>query len=328
MAIWFTATISVAAGYAAYRFGWLRNAPHIGWSLLAGYALAEGVFPTYSDHDAFAMAQAGLDLAVRRVLCAGARFDRIAALDNYCWPDPVQSDRTPDGERNALRINRLKDKLGNKSNASSEVEFAGAYAELEGEEGRGIATIAQELALRHPAKLRSLVLGCTTSGGPREVRVEGNALAVAYSTAPMSAVAVPSLFPSRIRGTPRWSIAATAVLLPASITGLPASGVCVHVGPPLSCSGPSRGSTPSTLPAPPGVPVSINDQNDEKATPGDAQAPGSNSARTSTPSTIATTAASNSAACPATKTGSTSMPIETKNNTENRSRSGITSPSV
>jgi 3-oxoadipate enol-lactonase len=47
--------------------------------------------------------------------------------------------------------------------------------------------IAQELALRHPAKLRSLVLGCTTPGGPREVRVEGNALAVAYSTAPMSA---------------------------------------------------------------------------------------------------------------------------------------------
>jgi 3-oxoadipate enol-lactonase len=47
--------------------------------------------------------------------------------------------------------------------------------------------IAQELALRHPAKLRSLALGCTTPGGPREVRVEGNALAVAYSTAPMSA---------------------------------------------------------------------------------------------------------------------------------------------
>ena len=45
---------------------------------------------------------------------------------------------TPDGERNALRINRLKDKLGNKSNASSEVEFDGAYAALVGEEGRGI----------------------------------------------------------------------------------------------------------------------------------------------------------------------------------------------
>ena len=35
---------------------------------------------------------------------------------------------TPDGERNAIQIIRLKDKLGNKSNASSEVEFDGAYA--------------------------------------------------------------------------------------------------------------------------------------------------------------------------------------------------------
>jgi putative acyl-CoA dehydrogenase len=49
----------------------------------------------------------------------------------------------PDGTRNAIRINRLKDKLGNKSNASSEVEFDGAYAELVGEEGRGIPTIIE-----------------------------------------------------------------------------------------------------------------------------------------------------------------------------------------
>ena len=50
---------------------------------------------------------------------------------------------TPDGERNAVRINRLKDKLGNKSNASSEVEFDGAFAQLIGEEGRGIPTIIE-----------------------------------------------------------------------------------------------------------------------------------------------------------------------------------------
>ena len=48
---------------------------------------------------------------------------------------------TPDGERNAIRILRLKDKLGNRSNASSEVEFEGAFAQLVGEEGRGIPTI-------------------------------------------------------------------------------------------------------------------------------------------------------------------------------------------
>src|SRR5262249_40786918 len=50
---------------------------------------------------------------------------------------------TPDGERNAIQILRLKDKLGNRSNASSEVEFTGAYAQLVGEEGRGIPTIIE-----------------------------------------------------------------------------------------------------------------------------------------------------------------------------------------
>ncbi|HEX7970525.1 MAG TPA: acyl-CoA dehydrogenase family protein, partial [Stellaceae bacterium] len=50
---------------------------------------------------------------------------------------------TPDGERNAIYIQRLKDKLGNRSNASSEIEFDGAFAELVGEEGRGIPTIIE-----------------------------------------------------------------------------------------------------------------------------------------------------------------------------------------
>jgi putative acyl-CoA dehydrogenase len=50
---------------------------------------------------------------------------------------------TPDEKRNAIQILRLKDKLGNRSNASSEVEFDGAYAQLVGEEGRGIPTIIE-----------------------------------------------------------------------------------------------------------------------------------------------------------------------------------------
>ena len=47
----------------------------------------------------------------------------------------------PDGTRNRIHLQRLKDKLGNRSNASSEVEFREAWARLVGEEGRGVATI-------------------------------------------------------------------------------------------------------------------------------------------------------------------------------------------
>ena len=49
----------------------------------------------------------------------------------------------PDGQPNAIQIQRLKDKLGNKANASSEVEFVQASAWLVGEEGRGIARILE-----------------------------------------------------------------------------------------------------------------------------------------------------------------------------------------
>src|SRR3954470_12366716 len=53
----------------------------------------------------------------------------------------------PDGSQNAIRFQRLKDKLGNKSNASSEVEFHGAYAERVGAEGAGIRTIIEMVNL-------------------------------------------------------------------------------------------------------------------------------------------------------------------------------------
>jgi len=53
----------------------------------------------------------------------------------------------PDGERNAVRIQRLKDKLGDWSNASAEVEFQEAWAARVGEAGRGVATILEMVAL-------------------------------------------------------------------------------------------------------------------------------------------------------------------------------------
>ncbi|GLZ39834.1 acyl-CoA dehydrogenase family protein [Actinokineospora sp. NBRC 105648] len=53
----------------------------------------------------------------------------------------------PDGTRNALRIQRLKDKLGNKSNASAELEYTGATAWPIGDEGRGVRTIIEMVTM-------------------------------------------------------------------------------------------------------------------------------------------------------------------------------------
>jgi phosphoribosylformylglycinamidine synthase len=64
---------------------------------LRGFVLSEAINPFYSDIDTHAMAMSVVDEAVRRQLCAGADLERIALLDNFCWPDPVESESTPDG---------------------------------------------------------------------------------------------------------------------------------------------------------------------------------------------------------------------------------------
>jgi putative acyl-CoA dehydrogenase len=53
----------------------------------------------------------------------------------------------PDGERNAIEIQRLKDKLGDRSNASAEIEYRGAWARRVGDEGRGVRTIIEMVQL-------------------------------------------------------------------------------------------------------------------------------------------------------------------------------------
>ena len=63
----------------------------------AGIALAEGINPFYSDLDTWDMAMSVVDEAVRRCVSVGAQMGDIAGLDNFCWPDPVLSERTPDG---------------------------------------------------------------------------------------------------------------------------------------------------------------------------------------------------------------------------------------
>lgn len=62
-----------------------------------GAVLAEGINPWYSDLDTYAMTTSVIDEAVRRVIAVGGDLERIAILDNFCWPDPVASEKTPDG---------------------------------------------------------------------------------------------------------------------------------------------------------------------------------------------------------------------------------------
>ncbi len=75
---------------------------------------------------------------------------------------------TSDGERNSFRLLRLKDKLGNRANASSEIEFDGAWARLVGEEGAGVQTIIEmvnhtrlDCALGSAAGMRAGVVEAT-----------------------------------------------------------------------------------------------------------------------------------------------------------------------
>ncbi len=62
-----------------------------------GAILAEGINPWYSDLDTYDMTASVIDEAVRKIIAVGGDLKRIAILDNFCWPDPVESEKTPDG---------------------------------------------------------------------------------------------------------------------------------------------------------------------------------------------------------------------------------------
>ncbi|HPD56603.1 MAG TPA: AIR synthase-related protein [Smithellaceae bacterium] len=62
-----------------------------------GVVVAHGICPRYSDIDAYHMTACAIDEAVRNAVAVGVDLDHLAGLDNFCWCDPVQSDKTPDG---------------------------------------------------------------------------------------------------------------------------------------------------------------------------------------------------------------------------------------
>jgi len=76
-----------------------------------GAVLAEGINPWFSDIDTYDMTTSVIDEAVRRVIAVGGSLARIAILDNFCWPDPVESEKTPDGAYKMAQLVRANKAL-------------------------------------------------------------------------------------------------------------------------------------------------------------------------------------------------------------------------
>jgi phosphoribosylformylglycinamidine synthase subunit PurSL len=71
-----------------------------------GITVTHGICPWYGDLDAYDMAACAVDEAVRAHVALGGDPARMYALDNFCWPDPVEGPETPDGRRKLAQLVR------------------------------------------------------------------------------------------------------------------------------------------------------------------------------------------------------------------------------
>lgn len=72
----------------------------------AGLVVSNGICPDLSFYDTYVMAQCAVDEAVRNAVCVGADPDSIVLLDNFCWPDPVHSERNSEGKYKLAQLVR------------------------------------------------------------------------------------------------------------------------------------------------------------------------------------------------------------------------------
>ena len=82
-----------------------------------GVILSSALLPRYSDIDTYHMAASEIDLGIRRVIAVGGKLYRLACLDNFCWPDPVRSEKTPDGEYKLAQLVRANQALADYTKA-------------------------------------------------------------------------------------------------------------------------------------------------------------------------------------------------------------------
>ncbi|MBU0484863.1 MAG: phosphoribosylformylglycinamidine synthase [Proteobacteria bacterium] len=76
-----------------------------------GLVVAHGICPRYSDIDSYHMVACAFDEAVRNAICVGASLDLMAGLDNFCWCDPILSEKTPDGPYKLAQLVRANQAL-------------------------------------------------------------------------------------------------------------------------------------------------------------------------------------------------------------------------
>jgi len=79
--------------------------------MFRGVAVGCGIAPRYSDLDTYHMMAACVDEAVRNIVSVGADPDYMAGLDNFCWCDPVESEKTPDGPYKLAQLVRANQAL-------------------------------------------------------------------------------------------------------------------------------------------------------------------------------------------------------------------------
>ncbi|MBI5556978.1 MAG: phosphoribosylformylglycinamidine synthase [Deltaproteobacteria bacterium] len=83
----------------------------------AGLVISHGVCPRYSDIDTYHMVACSMDEAVRNALAVGANLAVMAGLDNFCWCDPILSDKTPDGDYKLAQLVRANQALAHYARA-------------------------------------------------------------------------------------------------------------------------------------------------------------------------------------------------------------------
>ena len=76
-----------------------------------GVVVSHGICPRYSDIDAYHMAANALDEALRNYIAVGGNPEHWAGLDNFCWCDPVLSEKTPDGPYKMAQLVRANQAL-------------------------------------------------------------------------------------------------------------------------------------------------------------------------------------------------------------------------